>query len=455
MQPGPEQSLGINHFDSKFYHPQPPPGHEVFTEHEIPIGENTSPLKIRCLKRFTLDDVVAYYGIPPEKIKQEFENVVKNLFESPAIWPKIEPEGLILLHLWQATRDKTLFDQEPRYASLKDVAYHLDSFDSFLKWRTEISKNKDILYKRKVLSDYFQKINETYNSFSRYRKGGDGITLYSPHDPASVEWISLGKNNVGFNEIIDKKVWDISLNYAANPVIHPYLSNKKYNSKSTESRRLFHDTGTVTLTSIASEGGLVSSSELLRRGKSINSGENIGSINGLENVFASSQGITSGNYSSTYLGDNAITIVINEKMQEEVIRQYILIRVPSITEAQLDKIIAKKLRRLPKFIPLTQHEADTLPPNELKERIAEIRASITTSDTASTPQDYESYLGPYVPLSVIDAMVIPYDEIENQMEWVKENLPERCKVIVREAAEVFNSRPELFSQSSSLDQKEE
>ncbi|MDZ7587201.1 MAG: hypothetical protein U0946_05560, partial [Patescibacteria group bacterium] len=192
---------------------------------------------------------------------------------------------------------------------------------------------------------------------------------------------------------------------------------------------------------------LLSANEAQKRGLMPVSGEITQFPKGgifLTNVYATSEGITSGNNTSAFFDQETVSFVINEVQQEVTMRQELV--AANIPATRHDEIINRKLRRLPSFQPLDSDYLMSLPVEDRQKVIKEKLKQARTSDQLLSSKSYESFLGSRVPLKNISAIAVPFDLLNqagNLFGWT-------TKLLVREAAELVNNKTLQVLEPSSL-----
>src|SRR6185295_16788930 len=195
-------------------------------------------------------------------------------------------------------------------------------------------------------------LQSKYNSEERLKKIGTKDS-FSALEASTVEWVSDPELSTEEEPLaVDKKILGIVKESENDPGLQLLISSNEQSSP--ESKRLFHDTISTAMESIASDQALLSAFELRRRGKDITTGEVMeGGGNKIEpDVRASQSGVRGGNNATPkYFGEKIITFIINEARQEQTLRKELSLT--HTNEGEIQTQLDKKLRRLPEVEPMT------------------------------------------------------------------------------------------------------
>lgn len=431
--------------ESKFYHQDKDAAFSLYSDTKVDVGEGLEPVIIRHRRPFTFESLLTYYQINVTQLPAEYEKIIRNLTtklqEGSA---SIEyPETAILFDIWRGTRN--IPSDAP--IEIQQIQKNLTDINVLIKSVKQMGLRSDI-YTLSAISFVLGRHQTIHNSLYKLVQASPGSVIETGIAPNVANWIYAGTTKFGYQLIADAAVVLLADQYQKDPRIRSLISNSAH-AKQPEQRdttkRLFHDTTNTALSRILEEGTLLSPAEAVQKGLVIQSGEYMNTYGGdtPRTVFASSEDLSWGNVSPSFFGENIVTLIIDEKRQEETMREVFKRINPNTPDKEIQLTIDRNLRRLPTPQVLNPDDLSNMTREEVRKIMEERRQSRSVGDTHSTPQAYESYLGPYVPLSNCDAIALPQEIVARFQDAVSRY---NLKLIVREAAHLVNIRDHDNSQ---------
>lgn len=425
-----KENFGVEQKLANFVLKSPP----VLKTESIEVGVGENPIIVEYRPDFKGNDFLNYYQLSLDDLPSALSLVSRQLVENIGTVVTMNDE-----------RDSQLFFlsqlkhlNEPAEA----VSKCLSNVKNYGKYLGELGLdvNERLM---SVLMENFGQYQERYLSRSKMIYGQNQQIIHTGLQPNEVSWMAL-PNIFGKYFLVDKQVVEIAREYEQNETIRKLVLSYA-DEQQTEKRFLIHDTSSASLGGIANKQAILSARQLIDSGVEIQSGEFLERVNpknALFNVHASMSGIGSGNVELKDFDQYIVSLVIDEDAQAETMRK--TYTQMGLAENEISHLVDRQLRRLKVFEPINPYEMAHMSKAEIHKLVEKKLIEMKERDVGITPPHYESFLGSKVPLQNVKALAVPHYYFENYQGWTNQNLGDGSCLLVREAAELMNSKKNIM-----------